>query len=1727
MADKPQQSFAEYLRKSGGTSIVPPPLPKAGKIDFQMPEGTKGNPQDPLSWLIDIISRPLYSVTETVDSMLDAPEDSRKIRAKFDAGDTMGGIGESLATVGKVASAPVRGFFSQHKDDKKLTSQLIEKGTDVFGKEFNPEYEDKEDNVDPILKGVLGFVGDVAGDPLTWVPGAAIASIGKGIGRGAKAVSAGASAGAKTAAEAMKVTRTPVEEVLETAGARATPEAKVADNVDIPQSTAQVDPRADFTDGPYEVFLHNRSSSSVQKFATREEAEAFGEMLRKEHGWAPTTSGNTKQVGKYQIVPVKPATTATEAIVEKAPTSLGEAMRSSGKFEKAKTFLDELAITPPKGVAATADTVGGPDLSKLPGGALPERHEWVSGFIKEQPTKPVVMIPGGDTVPMVEAVRLYGLPTATPEYKKFISDQIDVMYEEWSQRMLAKLPRVKATKKKSKPEDLSTERARFRKAISTEDGIAQVEQVLGSGLTGYLKNENLGDPRFAATMDKLRAMLDDTGTLDDFDLEKVGSPFNKLLRQLGVDAPATVQRTHIDYRRTQSKVGSGTTPEGMVAAIREMGEDIELDAVTRQARADVEAVLPGVLERNLKDVGPEHGYNYVSDSGALRTDDIAGVGLGRYQFQVNTHTQMDILSALSKHISTRIDGPKVKGGGIDYKKGMGLAGPQRAKEFEKQHRAAYAEMVRLLDDYGVPIHVDEVFPNRQPAQFPLNYNEVYDTLAATSREAQEAMRMLMYNGKTAMPVSRLMETVARLLADEDIAVSMTAAGTRYAPESTEIKNFLAGNESWGVYGHRPLAQNQRNVNKWEPPVGARFVENRVKTGKEKGKVKGLHIEYSSTYLRETLAEALRVARPELEALVAKNKAIYNERFGAEVYDMTEEVLGSLLKLLEDPSKVGESLAALANVGRLVKESARNGQVLPQSAAATGAIVAAETAELAQGAKVAVEVAEASAKGGKKGASVGTAEGRAAQQKQFKAVQEENLAVEAAVRATQATDEVVTETLDVSLKHTGDINGHAMSVLDPLKKVFIARQGMEAKGLDLYRIKHSAGVYEKMYHGQKVQSLRNLQQKYGAPMPGMNQSPLVLAFQALQKGTRPVGQPHVIAAYDELAVHMGDLMGPGGTLGNVFFRNNVGVAYINDILGQYDILSAGKRGPNNTFFDIDEAEALVKETLKETGHEIDLLTAAERQWRNWPVDDPTDFLSKLHVAAIRMAADVGTASSFTNMVVREGLGSLTPQPGMVKLVASGKSRLVPLLDENLYVDKEVAVAFQRMDEVLRTSQSIDGEIGKFVHNVFDPVQNAWKVAITIYRPGHHPRNLVGDESMTFLAEGMKGQKKSMVDAFKVMGVRNDYEGVDIIKALNSLDIHDLPTSGTVISKGKYGDITTDGIVEAMRKEGVLPPAYVTEDVYIDADLGKATSFLKKAMATVTFKGKAPEKLASGVSEARDHYSRIKHFIQFIDKAQASGKYASRDEMLKAAGRQIMKWHPDVSLLSTTEHKYLRRLMPFYSWFRGAIPAIAGAAVINPGRVNAFNKASYNLAVATGVNPESLADPFPEDQLFPSFLTEQMEGPQFQMPDGSYVRVNPGLATWDVGAMMGGAPSWPEGIARGVAGSTSPLIRMPAEMLSGGSWGTGARINDMSDYLDAAIPGVNYLSNITGTSFTGSLAKGGLDPQFQHAKGNKDGDDQALSFLNYLSGLGIQDYSKPNYINFAEIEKRNREGEQRGF
>jgi len=311
-----------------------------------------------------------------------------------------------------------------------------------------------------------------------------------------------------------------------------------------------------------------------------------------------------------------------------------------------------------------------------------------------------------------------------------------------------------------------------------------------------------------------------------------------------------------------------------------------------------------------------------------------------------------------------------------------------------------------------------------------------------------------------------------------------------------------------------------------------------------------------------------------------------------------------------------------------------------------------------------------------------------------------------------------------------------------------------------------------------------------------------------------------------------------------------------------------------------------------------------------------------------------------------------------------------------------------------------------------------------------------------------------------------------------------------------------------------------------DAGKGPPTPLAPLSYVTYRGQTVEEVALDVSWYVQHRNITAHYIQALRQAtEATAKKPfvrgiadvavprNLDEARALALESALKSHPTPNMLSSWEKVFPRRLFPFYTWIKLASAALAEATVLNPARtVTLIPKASYNLAIAMGVDPYSMYYPFPSDQMFPSFLTEEMTGPQFKI-DGKYVGLSPGFASLDIYNTFGG------GLIEGAAELTNPIIRIPIELLAGARLGNQAPIRDISDYIDASIPGINYISNVTGRSVTGLGAE-----QDQVERGNKTTFDRSMSAFNWLTGASVRNYSRPNYINFAEIEARNAAAEE---
>lgn len=1829
MAEKPASPFGEWLAQNRGRY---PALnqPAQKPIDFSKftavgNEGAGDKPGDFLSSFIDIISRPLFAVTETFDSALDSVEKGEQASKKFQSGDVMGGIGDTLGMIGEQVTAPVRGMFSTNRADKRTTSELIEKTTDVIGKRSNPEYVDEQDNVNPWVKGIAGFAGDVALDPLTWIPGVAIGTAIKSgvgaarkLGKGAQAAAEVAEDVAPTAVRETSNARQPMLE-LEQGKFEAGPEGVSPRPGDLRK------PQGPRNAKPYSVsYSSGGSVRGVEEFDTYEDAIKFTQKLQGE-GWKNTPSQKRPPKGEAtftltrngketkaqkqariqseidraksttplaavseavaKVAPkiepeaagaideVAAALKTTAEVVEQVPVvkkeavkSLGQLVEESPKRASVLEFLTKLAPGERRALSAEAKRVK--PMSK---------REW-RAYILDKAAE------GVPVQPALVALAREGSDLARNKmYQSYLDDFYELADEGTLMDPIGEMSDIPNVAEATIESALD----RFTALVANEQGLGDVEQLLGTALTSRLRAMSNPDT-FDEKLTQLKAVMEQTGLLNSPDIVAATSLLGDALKALGVRNPAkaaelaradAVVDEAVEEAAQEAAEGTKRNLADTIEAMK--GED-DLSLAEQAALAGLSATLR--KNTNVDDLVERQKMVFESGGGTMRNAEQFGVGEGRDLNFANTFFQFDLYKSIQMYVRKRMEsGPK-------------MYGLERAARIERETLEAMEIAEKTLIKNGYPLHF-----SAGTERIPMTFSQAYRVLAAAGKpttlkkadgsfygSGELLMRLLMNNpGQGGVPSTNLMQAVVALLVRGDVE-GVAAKLASIAKENGKVDgkamlNFFEKADDATTepkvfrYWHSPYnpkTNKKKTPPPQEPPFGGKWVPNIVE-----GKLRGWHATMESTMLFDEMLETLLDSSDALRQLAAKNAAAYSKKYKRDTLDILDTDMSKLNALVES-GDLGSAIRAAAGLGKSAKKT---GKAKGADPAATKTAEMVEDAQLPAPMKADLEATVASADKITKGDMRGAA--RASQKRSEERVKEvnkldeeimraglagddpdlvkaaarraqQNAVRDAQVRAARggtatatrtrvedipgfqgarAADEAaqaartskLDDTTDISSREAyAGINAGRLAFFEGLSTAFRGDYGLRGK-LDLYHLYHKSGILMRTLMSRQDAGLRDLAKRFGGPVEGTETTQLQAAMRALQQRATPKGNAAVAEAHGELRKYMSrlwDLNGKEPVLGNAFFRDNpLGIDYLNRIFTRYKVLG-DKTPADGIFLDVAKAEAEVA-ALKKAGLFEDrggYLGVVFDQWRDWDIEDPLDFLRRLNNATLQMATDVGVAQSFVRMAKNAGFTSATPKAGYARIVAESESKYAGLIQayagQNLYYDKEVLRTLARLDNVARESKGLSGEFGKFISDGFDPVLNAWKYAITLPRPGHHIRNAVGDASMTYLALGIRDYKRSARDAFSVMSLRNEYDGVDIVRALNSLEVNELPKGGTIISSGKYGDISAKGIIDAAMRGGFLPPARIVEDIYDEA------SPLKNALDKVTIRGGKVEDFVSGVSEYRDHYFRLQHFIQFIHQAQRSGKHKNMDEMLAAASNEVLKWHPDVSLLSNFETKYMRRIIPFYSWLRGAVPAVAEAIALNPARVNVFNKASYNVAVAAGVNPESLYDPFPEDQMFPSFLTQQMEGPQLKVGE-EYFRVNPGLAPWDVMNMLGPNP------IRGVMGSTNPLVRVPAEMLAGGAWGTGARINDQSDYLDSSIPGINYVSNITGTSVTGSLASllqgRGFDPQYQFAAGNKDGRDSFLSAFNWATGLGLQSYSKPNYINYAEIEKRNREGEQRGF
>jgi hypothetical protein len=638
----------------------------------------------------------------------------------------------------------------------------------------------------------------------------------------------------------------------------------------------------------------------------------------------------------------------------------------------------------------------------------------------------------------------------------------------------------------------------------------------------------------------------------------------------------------------------------------------------------------------------------------------------------------------------------------------------------------------------------------------------------------------------------------------------------------------------------------------------------------------------------------------------------------------------------------------------------------------------------------------------------------------------------------------------------------------------------------------------------------------------------------------------------------DDLGTTGVLGT-WFREGFDINQINYKLGQKRF-GLGE----DMILKMTEKGKVVKKGKSVTKN----LTPAQvsEQWKTWKIDDPIDFLHRMERVTTELATEASIAREGYRLGKVAGMISTKPRPGFLKLTRAsfGDESIVRYMPKSptgeIFIHPDLVGEFKRMDTLLRHANDGASGFNRWARQNLDPILAMWKSGMTIWRPGHHFRNIIGDTSMAMLhngtydpvyylrAVGMLSTKQNTMgrslrgsygvwDALKAMeGLNRAAEGGAFNKKLTE-EILKLGKEGgkenTIVANvtinGQKFEVDRAAVYRALMDRGVLPDFKKVEDIIDTEGLGLTST---QRLANVThFQGskvqdafKFGHKKLAGFSEGRDDFVRIGDALSMMENGINGGSknWKSVEDMFDQVAARIRQAHPDGSDLTPFEKNFMRRLIPFYSWNRKAAPLVLENMLTHPGRFMMYPKAMYNFGQANGLNLESLSYPFPEDQVFPDFVTDKMTGIGWRGADGRYWSFDIGVANADItNTALANGGSTVTSSLYGLGGMLNPMVKMPFELMSGTQLNS-VPITDKSDYVDSNIPGFNVINSVFGvspSSVVERLLNGnpGIDTNRAVAKGNRAGIGGSPEYaFNWLTGAKILDTSKPNYIKLANMQ-----------
>ena len=704
-------------------------------------------------------------------------------------------------------------------------------------------------------------------------------------------------------------------------------------------------------------------------------------------------------------------------------------------------------------------------------------------------------------------------------------------------------------------------------------------------------------------------------------------------------------------------------------------------------------------------------------------------------------------------------------------------------------------------------------------------------------------------------------------------------------------------------------------------------------------------------------------------------------------------------------------------------------------------------------------------------------------------------------------------------------------IHPAKSFFDARFGMsQLTYRDINTGNHTVANMRNSFHNNVLKYL----EKNRATVYNDFQD-LVKAMQfAEEKGVPPItgGLPQ---SAQELFSVMGTIVDASDM--NVFATSGIASAHFNAI--------ARKNSLSSKF-----------------GIELNTLLTPQENGKAWinakninNADDVFDFMDRYDATLTHAASEISIAANF-----QKHFASDTPKPGWKPITWKNRKEddygFFELLDHDKYYDPQAILEIASVDKMLKESRTISNAtaVGRFMNNVFDPLTNVLKASQTTIRPGHWVMSFEGDMMRNFVA-GITTLKpyKHSIGIMQAMHYDMSMFGTNPLDALR------------YARKNAFGGYEVNGATTQAYKQGnkQLTRKQGTVAVHIGGKLQNIShqSFGRMVQGTITIPGykggvledylrdeasglsnfansvngamdrvlSNPKINANRLSAQRDNFSRIALAVDYAQK----NKFKNVEDLKRGMEEYVTKWAPTSTDFSARESKYARRAFLYYTWLRGITPRIMDLILTRPGTATAANKALYNFAVANGMDPVSVGNPFPEEGMFPSYYYNNIIGPQWKDRDGSMWGINPSSPVIEVLNSLGkgitpagladpfGADSSYNKVGANLVGMATPFAKMPTELAFQQSNGVPIKDN------------FQYLQDNLGGSWVSAASKG--SGQLLNGQGRTDSanrpdqagqNEQAITqLINFMSGLKLTDYQSDSALrSFMGEQNEKRQNER---